>query len=85
MKHNVLFLYFTVLSDKQIIAQSTMFLLAAYENTANTLAFLSYNLALHQDIQDKVYEEIQTVIGKVSDSIRAYADIHWIKTNMSVS
>lgn len=53
-----------VLGDKQIIAQSTMFLLAAYENTANTLAFLSYNLALHQDIQDKVYQEIRTAIGK---------------------
>ncbi|GAB1602238.1 cytochrome P450 3A24-like isoform X1 [Argonauta hians] len=52
------------LPDKQIVAQSTMFLLAAYENTANTIAFLAYQLALNPDIQDRVYEEIKLSIKK---------------------
>ncbi|XP_014775105.1 cytochrome P450 3A30 isoform X1 [Octopus bimaculoides] len=55
------------LSDKQIIAQATMFLLAAYENTANTIAFLAYQLALNPDIQNRIYEEItETVEGDVT-------------------
>ena len=34
----------------------------AYDTTATTITFLLYNLALHPEIQQKVYEEILTVV-----------------------
>ncbi|CAI9741156.1 cytochrome P450 3A14 [Octopus vulgaris] len=52
------------LTDEEIIAQSIIFFMAGYETTATTLSFMAHLLALHQDIQDKVYQEIQSVIGK---------------------
>ncbi|GAB1609544.1 cytochrome P450 3A14-like [Argonauta hians] len=52
------------LTDEEIIAQSTIFFLAGYETTASTLSFIGYLMATHQDIQDKVYEEIKTVLGE---------------------
>ncbi|XP_029651416.2 cytochrome P450 3A14-like [Octopus sinensis] len=52
------------LTDEEIIAQSIIFFMAGYETTATTLSFMAHLLALHEDIQDKVYQEIQSVIGK---------------------
>ncbi len=46
------------LSDQAIIAHSATFLLAGYETTANTLAYTSYLLALHPDIQERLRTEI---------------------------
>jgi len=51
------------LTEKEIMAQTLLFLLAGYDTTANTLGFLFYNLALNQDVQDKVFEEINSVLG----------------------
>ena len=46
------------LSDEEIVANSILFLLAGFETTANTLAFTSYLLALHPEIQEKLQAEI---------------------------
>ncbi len=46
------------LSDQAIVANSVTFLLGGYETTANTLAFTSYLLALHPDIQERLRTEI---------------------------
>lgn len=52
------------LTDEEIIAQCSIFFLAGYETTATTLSFMAYLLAVNQDVQDKMYQEMQTVIGK---------------------
>ncbi|GFR02551.1 cytochrome P450 3A24, partial [Trichonephila clavata] len=39
-------------------AQCVIFFLAGYDSTASTLAFATYMLALNQDIQEKVHEEV---------------------------
>ena len=46
------------LSDEEIVANSILFLLAGFETTANALSFVSYLLALHPEIQERLQAEI---------------------------
>ena len=48
------------LTDKQIIDNAIIFMLAGYETTANALTYTSYLLALNPHIQEKLQEEIDT-------------------------
>ena len=58
----------TGMTSDEILAQAVAFFLVGYETTATTISFLAYNLALHQDVQDKLIEEVDRVIGnKVSN------------------
>ena len=49
------------LTDDEVIAQALVFFVAGYETTATTLSYISYELALNQDIQDRLYEEIKAI------------------------
>ena len=46
------------LTDEEIVAVATDFIMAGYETTSNTLGFTSYLLALNTDKQDKLCAEI---------------------------
>ncbi len=46
------------LTDDQIVAHSTTFLVAGYETTSTALAYVSYQLALNPTIQEKLQQEI---------------------------
>ncbi|EDV24424.1 uncharacterized protein TRIADDRAFT_63933 [Trichoplax adhaerens] len=48
------------LSDEEIISQAIIFFIAGYDTTSNTIAYASYLLATHPEIQDKLYQEICT-------------------------
>ena len=48
-------------------AQAYVFYLAGFETSSTTATFCLYELAQHQDIQNKVREEIQTQIEKHGD------------------
>lgn len=48
------------LSDLELVAQSIIFIFAGYETTSTSLSFLSYILATHPDVQQKLQEEIDT-------------------------
>ena len=50
------------LTDNEIIAQSWLFLLAGYETTSTGITFCLYELALNPDIQERLYEELQTAL-----------------------
>ncbi|NXU86524.1 CP3A9 protein, partial [Xiphorhynchus elegans] len=50
------------LTDIEVLAQAFIFIFAGYEPTSNTLCYLAYELALHPDVQQKVLEEINTVL-----------------------
>ena len=52
------------LTNSEILAQSVLFLIAGSESTATNLTWLSYKLAMHPDIQDKLIEEIDSVLEK---------------------
>jgi cytochrome P450 family 3 subfamily A len=49
---------------EEILAQAVIFFLAGFDTTANTLHYLFYHLALDQDVQHKVIEELTEVIGE---------------------
>lgn len=51
------------LKDKEVMAQSILFLIAGYETTSSALSFLAHSLALNPDIQEKLYNEIISVLG----------------------
>lgn len=53
------------LTNDEVVAQVFMLYLAGHENTANTLTFVSYELSLNQEVQDRVIQEIQDQIGEV--------------------
>jgi len=55
------------LSDDDIYANSITFLLAGYETTSNALAYTTYLLALHPDIQQRLYEELKANIPDSED------------------
>ena len=52
------------LTDEDIVAVATDFMLAGYETTSNTLGFTSYLLALNTDKQDKLCAEIDAYYEK---------------------
>ncbi|KAK6644069.1 hypothetical protein RUM43_000334 [Polyplax serrata] len=49
------------LTDEDIAAQAMLFYFGGFETMATLLGFLSYELALHPDIQQQVYEEVITI------------------------
>ncbi|NWR37564.1 CP3A9 protein, partial [Tachuris rubrigastra] len=50
------------LTDTEVLAQAFIFIFAGYEPTSNTLGYLAYELATHPDVQQKLLEEIDTVL-----------------------
>lgn len=51
-------------TDEEVGAQGMQVFLAGFETTASTLQFLTYCLALHQDVQDRLHQEIVQVVGQ---------------------
>ena len=58
------------LSNNEILGQAAVFLVAGYETTSVLMSFFFYIMATHPQIQEKVYDEIQQVIGNVSEAYR---------------
>ncbi|NXB06843.1 CP3A9 protein, partial [Cnemophilus loriae] len=52
----------TALTDTEVLAQAFIFIFAGYEPTSNSLGYLAYELALHPDVQEKLLQEIDTVL-----------------------
>lgn len=50
------------LTRTEIKAQTMLFIAAGYETTSNTMQFLSYQLATHPDLQEKLRQEINDVV-----------------------
>jgi len=57
------------LTFNELAAQSYLFWLAGFETSSSTGTFCLYHLAVHQEIQDKVREEIKTVLAKYNDEL----------------
>jgi len=57
------------LTFDEILCTALLFLSAGYETTAQTLCFISYNLAMNPDIQQKLCEEIDHALEKYNGEI----------------
>lgn len=57
----------TKLTKTEAAAQAFVFYLAGFETSSTTATFCMYELAMHQDMQDKVRDEIRTVLQKHGD------------------
>jgi cytochrome P450 family 6 len=57
------------LSMDSLAAQAFVFFLAGFETSSTTMAFCMYELSLHQDIQERVREEIDIVLNKHNGEI----------------
>ncbi|KAH8252673.1 hypothetical protein KR032_001202, partial [Drosophila birchii] len=53
------------LTLEQMAAQSFVFFFAGFETSSSTMSFCLYELALQQDIQDRLREEIESVLSNV--------------------
>ncbi|XP_078614494.1 cytochrome P450 3A24-like [Branchiostoma floridae x Branchiostoma japonicum] len=51
-------------SKKEIKGNAVLFWIAGYETTANTISLTAYNLALDQEAQNKVIEEVDAIVEK---------------------
>jgi cytochrome P450 len=54
----------TQLTDELAIAQSVLFFIAGFDTVGAFVSFAVYIMAIHQDIQQKLYDEVQTHINK---------------------
>ncbi|KAJ8977034.1 hypothetical protein NQ317_017708 [Molorchus minor] len=59
----------TFLTFNEIAAQCFVFFIAGFETSASTMTFALLELAMNQDIQKKLREEITTVLIKHNDQI----------------
>ncbi|KAM6054308.1 cytochrome P450 3A9-like [Chlamydotis macqueenii] len=53
---------YKALSDIEILSQAFIFIFAGYEPTSNVLCYLAYEIAMHPDVQQKLVDEIDTVL-----------------------
>ncbi|NWW14971.1 CP3AL protein, partial [Falcunculus frontatus] len=53
---------YKALTDTEVLAQAFIFIFAGYEPTSNSLGYMAYELALHPDVQQKLLQEIDTVL-----------------------
>lgn len=66
-------------SDDEIIAQCFVFFLAGFDTSSTLMSFMAYELAIHQDIQQKLYEEIATVDADLNGSRLTYDTLAKLK------
>jgi cytochrome P450 len=69
---------FTVLDTDDIAAQALIFFLAGFEVVATLLSFSTLLLAVHQDIQEQVREQLDKVLAEHGGQI-TYEAVQSIK------
>lgn len=68
-------------------AQAFVFFIAGFETSSSTATYCLYELAINQDIQNKLYQEIIQVINKhgelTYDSINEMVYLHQVVSGKS--
>lgn len=68
-----------VWTETELIAQCFLFFFAAFDNISSILTFLSYELAIDQGIQKRLYEEIQQTETLLGGTPLTYDALHKMK------
>lgn len=66
-------------TDDEIIAQCFLFFAAGFDTASTLMSFLAYELALNQDIQQKLYEEIREINGTLNGTRLTYDTLSMMK------
>ncbi|KFQ99861.1 Cytochrome P450 3A24, partial [Nipponia nippon] len=67
------------LSDEEILAQALIFVFAGYETTSSTLSYISYNLATHPDVQQRLQDEIDVALpNKATPTYNAITQMEYL-------
>ncbi|CAF1184514.1 unnamed protein product [Adineta ricciae] len=66
------------LSDKEILAQALLFLIAGYETTSVLMSFFFYVMATHPQIQEKVYDELRQIVGDDELTYEKLHELHYL-------
>lgn len=71
------------LTDKEVVGNIYVFLLAGHDTTAHTLAFTFGLLALYPEIQQKAYNSIKEILPNLSDEL-SYEKVSDLKYCLAV-
>ncbi|XP_030368881.1 probable cytochrome P450 6a14 [Scaptodrosophila lebanonensis] len=68
------------LTIEQLAAQAFVFFIAGFETSSSTMAFCLYELALHQEIQDRLRKEIESVLEALDGELtyEAMQQMHYL-------
>uniref|UniRef100_A0A182MYK0 Uncharacterized protein n=1 Tax=Anopheles dirus TaxID=7168 RepID=A0A182MYK0_9DIPT len=67
------------LTQMELVAQCLIFFLAGFDTIANCLTFLAYELMLNRDVQDRLYEEIQSTEDTLDGKPLTYEALQHMK------
>ncbi|KAJ8940731.1 hypothetical protein NQ318_005482 [Aromia moschata] len=57
------------LTMNEIVAQCFLFFIAGFETSSSTMTFALFELANHQDLQERVREELSTILAKHNNQV----------------
>ncbi|CAG5125383.1 unnamed protein product [Candidula unifasciata] len=69
----------SALSDDEILGHSMLIIFAGMETTATTLQLCLYQLAVNQEIQERVHQEIQEVVSSQDPSQEELSELHYVE------
>ncbi|XP_022916482.2 cytochrome P450 9e2-like [Onthophagus taurus] len=75
----------TPINVEDIIAQGFVFFLAGFEIVSTMMAFLCHELALNQDIQKKLQQEIDVAFNKTNEKLNYEEMVHMKYLDMVIS
>ncbi|KAK4875636.1 hypothetical protein RN001_012058 [Aquatica leii] len=76
----------TELTDESMTAQALIFFTAGFETISSAMSFVVYELGVHPDIQEKLYQEIcQSVINKESVTYETLSMMKYLECVVSES
>ena len=52
------------LTDEEVVGNAILFMLGGYETTASALSYITYLLALHPHVQERLQQEIDKYYGE---------------------
>ncbi|XP_055589836.1 probable cytochrome P450 9f2 [Uranotaenia lowii] len=67
------------MTDSEFIAQCLVFFIGGFDTVSTGMTFLAYELALNQDIQQKLYEEIKETDKELGGKPLTYDTLHKMK------
>jgi cytochrome P450 family 9 len=67
------------ITDEDVTAQALVFFFAGFDSVSSLMCFMSYELALHPDIQDRLRQEIDRTASELSNNELTYDAVKSMK------